>query len=215
LSRASDAGNAVVYAAEQVCALYGVQVTREQSRQFNVQGTAGRWRPMFFGTWTDTSGRLTHFTGKRKTPTNIWNAGKADLLARPRVRIQHSGCDGDFTMHSVPLWIECKSGAGTISEAQVAFKSWVESNGDAYLLLHDDVRPLMDWFDAHGVEKHCDDAALKLVTDPIDAGELYALPCKWCQKLRSEHIGPAFGCAGTSGRVWSPDLKAAVAGEQQ
>ena len=210
MSRSSDAGNAVVYAAEQVCALYGVQVTREQSRMFNVQGVGGRWRPMFFGTWTDTNWRLTHYAGKRLT--NIWNSGKADLLARPRIRLPITGdlieVAAKYFRFSVPLWIECKAGKGSLEPAQNAFKIWVESNGDSYLLLHDDVRPLIEWFDSHGVEKRCDDAELRTVTEPIDASELEALPCKHCKKNRSEHLGTIFGCPGKRRTVWSPDLKA-------
>ena len=87
--------NAVMYAVEQVCSLYGVQVTREQSRQFNVQGAAGRWRPMFFGTWVDGFGR------KR-------NKGKADFLARPRVHWPVASGQGSVKS-PFPLWIECKS----------------------------------------------------------------------------------------------------------
>ena len=206
MSRASEAGNAVVYAAEQVCGLYGVQVTREQSRMFNVQGTAGRWRPMFFGQWTDNFGK-------------IHRAGKADLLARPRIEVavaELAGIPARHPMHvyrSAPLWIECKSGAGRMTSDQIAFKNWVDSNGDYFLLLHDDVRPLITWFDAHGVERRCDSGDLRAVTDHVDSTELYLLPCKHCGALRSEHIGPALGCRlrkGQSAGGWRPDLKARV-----
>jgi len=193
VSKSSDAANSVVYAAEQVCALYGVQVTREQSRSFTVQGTAGRWRPFFVGQWSDNFGK-------------VHRAGKADLLARPRV----VGGWPILKYFSVPLWIECKSGEGRLKPDQIAFRNWVELNGDAYLLIHDDVRPLITWFDEHGVEKHCTEADLKPVTNPVDASELQALPCKHkhCGLPRSQHIGPAFGCPGKRGGVWSPDLKA-------
>jgi hypothetical protein len=197
LSRASDAANSVVYTAEQVCALYGVQVTREQSRMFNVQGTAGRWRPMFVGQWTDNFGK-------------IHRAGKADLLARPQVNaIMLSYGNTIATNISVPLWIECKSGEGRMTPDQIAFKNWVESNGDAYLLLLDDVRPLIAWFDERGVEKHCSEADLKPITNPVDASILYMLPCKWCGLSRGEHIGVALGCPGKTRKVWSPDLRRA------
>src|SRR5208337_3346918 len=123
--------NAVMYAVEQVCSLYDVQVTREQSRQFNVQGAAGRWRPMFFGTWTDALGR------KR-------NKGKADFLARPRVRMfpMGNGVTQIIPYTPFPLWIECKSLKGKQTPDQAAFQQWVEANGDGYLLLREDARPL-------------------------------------------------------------------------
>ena len=87
-----QAENAVGYAVEQICGLYGVQVTREQSRSITVQ-SGGRWRPMFFGQWTDE-------LGKRRF-------GKADFLARPRVTYAKGVADVKPT--PFPLWIECKS----------------------------------------------------------------------------------------------------------
>jgi len=196
--------NAVMYAVEQVCSLYDVQVTREQSRQFNVQGAAGRWRPMFFGTWTDALGR------KR-------NKGKADFLARPRVRMfpMGNGVTQIIPYTPFPLWIECKSLKGKQTPDQAAFQQWVEANGDGYLLLREDVRPLLAWFEAHGVEKNCDDVALASVVTPLDCTELYLLPCKHCGFTRALHKGPMFCCplelAGCSskliGKVWSPDLR--------
>jgi hypothetical protein len=205
--------NAVMYAVEQVCGLYGVQVTREQSRQFNVQGAAGRWRPMFFGTWVDGFGK------KR-------NKGKADFLARPRVVVNipvksFSLSDLSYGRFcSVPLWIECKSLKGKQTPDQAAFQQWVESNGDTYLLLREDVRPLIAWFDAHGVSKSaaCDDMALASVVTPLDSTELYGLPCKHCGLPRDKHRGTIFSCpmelAGCSpkliGKVWSPDLRKGV-----
>ncbi len=204
--------NAVMYAVEQVCALYGVQVTREQSRQFNVQGAAGRWRPMFFGIWTDTSGRLVRRVGKGKK-TNVWHKGKADFLARPR--ITYAKGVADVKPISVPLWIECKSLKGKQTPDQLAFQSWVESNGDFYLLLVEDVRPLVAWFDAHGVEKKCDEVALASVVTPLDSTELYILPCKHCGLSRAFHPGKMFSCPlerlacnpKLIGKVWTPDLR--------
>lgn len=192
--------NAVMYAVEQVCGLYGVQVTREQSRTFNVQGAAGRWRPLFVGSWTD------HF-GK------VHRQGRADFLARPRVRLDISGrgIDGCVFGVSVPLWIECKSADGKQTPHQAAFQYWVQLNGDAYLLLREDVRPLIAWFEEHGVTKNCDDASVRAVVDPVAATDLYILPCKHCGELRNDHIGTAFGCKlqkGKRPRTWSPNLKA-------
>lgn len=194
--------NSVMYAVEQVCALYGVQLTREQSRQFNVQGAAGRWRPMFFGIWVDDHG-------------NKHYGGKADFLARPRIQI-----DGITPVRrSVPLWIECKSLDGKTNRKtkfdQAAFEQWVTKNGDFYMRVREDVRPLIAWFDEHGVEKNCEDIALANVVNPIDATEMYRLPCKWCGLSRDEHIGVALGCplhlkscdTRFIGKVWSPDLR--------
>lgn len=203
MSKASNAANSLVYTAEQVCALYGVQVTREQSIRLNVPmpGDSRGWRPIFIGQWKDNFG-------------TVHRAGRADLLARPRVVLPITGDLVEvLAKHfriSVPLWIECKTGEGRMTPEQIAFKNWVESNGDAYLLLHDDVRPLLEWFESHGVEKRCDEADLKSVTEPIDATELEELPCKHCQSLLEKHLGPARGCPGKRRTVWSPDLKARV-----
>jgi hypothetical protein len=186
--------NAVMYAVEQVCGLYGVQVTREQSRTFNVQGAAGRWRPLFVGSWTD------HF-GK------VHRQGRADFLARPKIRVWRDS----IITKSVPLWIECKSADGKQTPHQAAFQYWVERNGDDYLLLREDVRPLIAWFEEHGVTKNCDDADVRAVVDPVASTDLYVLPCKYCGELKNDHIGPAFGCKlqkGKRPRTWSPNLKA-------
>ena len=191
--------NSVMYAVEQVCSLYGVQVTREQSRQFNVQGAAGRWRPMFFGSWVDSRGKK-------------HNKGKADFLARPRIANVHWTYG---TLVSVPLWIECKSLKGRQTPDQAAFETWVKSNGDEYLLLREDVRPLIAWFDAHGVTKQCDDVTLANVVKPLDASALYDLPCKHCGFARTQHKGTIFSCPlelaqcnpKLIGKLWTPDLR--------
>ena len=200
-----QAENPTMYAVEQVCGLYGVQVTREQSRTFTVE-SGGRWRPMFFGQWTDEF-------GKRRF-------GKADFLARPRIRLREP-C-GDFYWQSVPLWIECKSLTGKTNSKtkldQAAFKAWVTKNGDAYLRVQEDIRPLIAWFDAHGVVKNCDEVALATVVSPINAALMDQLPCKWCGFLKAQHRGAIFSCpmelAGCSskliGKVWSPDLRKGV-----
>ncbi len=113
----------------------------------------------------------------------------------------------------MPLWIECKTGKGRLTPDQITFKNWVESNGDFYVLLHDDVRPLIAWFENMGVEKYSD-SALAAVQSHVPATDLYSLPCKKCGELRSVHIGPAFGCKLRKGKpagVWSPDLAAVSA----
>jgi hypothetical protein len=213
-----QAENPTMYAVEQVCGLYGVQVTREQSRSITVE-SGGRWRPMFFGQWTDEF-------GKRRF-------GKADFLARPRIRtiVKVRGwavADGDgIELYlPTPLWIECKSLEGDKNRRknlktmgdQEAFKRWVESNGDFYLHIVEDVRPLIAWFEAHGVVKNCDEVALATVVTPLDSTELYLLPCKHCGYARAQHRGKIFSCpmelAGCSskliGKVWSPDLRKGV-----
>ena len=201
-----QAENPVMYAVEQVCGLYGVQVTREQSRAFNVE-TGGRWRPMFFGQWTDDLGAR-HF-------------GKADFLARPRIVIDEQMGP---RMLSVPLWIECKSLAGKTNRKtkfdQAAFEQWVTKNGDYYMRIQEDVRPLIAWFDAHGVEKspRCNDIALATVVSPIDAGLMNQLPCRHCGFSRAEHMGAIVSCplhlaacnTKLIGKVWSPDLRKGV-----
>jgi hypothetical protein len=202
--------NAVMYAVEQVCSLYGVQVTREQSRALNVQGAAGRWRPMFIGSWTDGFGK-------------IHRQGKSDFLARPRIRqpLKISNLsDRPELVYSVPLWIECKSKTGRQTTDQSAFEQWVESNGDYYLLLREDVRPLICWFELHGVEKsaRCNDLDLANVVAPMDASQLYLLPCKWCGFAREAHKKPIFACPlelaqcnpKLIGKVWSPNLRKVV-----
>jgi hypothetical protein len=73
MSKASDAGNAVVYTAIKTCDLYRVKTLRMQSRVMWVPGGAGRPRPMFFGKWTDDFGKE-------------HNGGMADILARRESR---------------------------------------------------------------------------------------------------------------------------------
>jgi hypothetical protein len=208
-----QAENPVMYAVEQVCGLYGVQYTREQSRTFNVE-TGGRWRPMFFGQWHDEF-------GKRRF-------GKADFLLRPRIRRNYGVVRPDNShtnishVISVPLWVECKSLAGKSNSKtkadQFAFEQWVKKNGDHYMRIQEDVRPLIEWFEEHGVEKNCDDTALATVVSPLDASLLYELPCKHCGFPRDKHTGPAFGCplhlaacnTKLIGKVWSPDLRKGI-----
>lgn len=212
MSKASDAGNAVVNACEQICDLYGVQHTREQSRVIMVEGTAGRFRPMYFGKWVDDFGK-------------VHASGRADLLARPRITLAsialhkncalalHSSMDSGImgwvseVRVSVPLWIECKSGKGRLTPDQVAFKSWVESNGDHYVLIHDDARPLIAWFEAHGVKK--EPKSVLKQAEPLDDSSLRELPCRHCKQPQSGHIGKILACKTIIGKVWSPQLRVA------
>lgn len=139
MSKASDAANAVVNSTIQVCALYGVKVFRMQSRVIMVPGTAGRMRPMFFGKWTDDFG-------------NEHNSGMADLLARPKIFAYYSETHSQDEFLTVPLWIECKAGKGTLSPEQEAFRHHVLANGEHHVTVQNDLRPLMQWFDAHGLK---------------------------------------------------------------
>lgn len=145
MSKASENANAVAYAIEQVCGLYGVEILRMQSRVFTVPGAAGRSRPMFIGQWKDQFG-------------NKHNSGMADFLARPRVPATdlldvRGSLEIGIRRVTVPLWIEAKSGKGALSDDQIAFKSYVEGNGEFWLVIHDDVRPLIEWFELRGVKK--------------------------------------------------------------
>lgn len=147
MSKSSDASNTVVYTAVKTCDLYRVKSLRMQSRVMWVPGAAGRPRPMFFGKWTDDFGKE-------------HNGGMADLLARPRVELNRfedcdcvHGCAPPTPKITVPVWIECKSGKGRMTPDQIAFKNYVEGNGETYILLHDDMRPLTEWFESHGLKE--------------------------------------------------------------
>lgn len=206
-----QAENAVMYAVEQVCGLYGVQVTREQSRVLRVRDDRrATWRPMYFGTWVDDKG-VKH-TG-----------GRADFLARPRIDLTqkllaHERIDINMRYRSVPLWIETKAkGAKTNKKTrydQECFRQWVESNGDYYLTLIEDMRPLLVWFEEHGVTKNASAEELAAVVSPMDASELNMLPCRWCGFEKSRHVGTMFSCplhlcandTRLIGKVWSPKL---------
>lgn len=196
MSRASDAANAVVSSVEQVLDLYGVQHTREQSRVIQVQDSRRQsgYRPMYFGKWIDDFG-------------NVHASGRADLLARPRIFAYYSETHNDEVYLSTPLWIECKAGKGRLSPDQEAFRDWVKSNDDSYILIHDDVRPLMEWLDAHGVKR----APKRIIAEtPMSAVDLEKLDCRHCHFKKSEHLGKIAACpsgkAREIGKVWSPCL---------
>lgn len=133
-----------MYAVEQVCGLYRVEILRMQSRVLTVPGAAGRSRPMFFGTWKDMNG-VEHF------------AGMADFLARPRIRFNWgvSALDpvGYNTLYTVPLWIETKAGKGKISADQEAFRHYVQQNGEFYISVKENFDELIAWFQAHGLRE--------------------------------------------------------------
>lgn len=195
MSRASEAANAVVYSVEKVLDLYGVDYTREQSRCVMVPDNhrSCGFRPLYFGEWKDSSGEL-----HRK--------GKPDILARPRIPQPPRGLADEHPARFIttPLWIECKSGKGRMSTDQIQFKNWVESNGDSFILIHDDVRPLLLWLEMMNVKKQ----PKKIIhAEPMKAAELEQLPCRHCGDQKAEHSGTILACKGLLGKVYSPNLK--------
>lgn len=138
MSRVSDTANSVVSACETACAINRVPVMRMNSRTFLVPGKGGRERPMFTGEWTDQLG-----VKRRK--------GMADLFAMPRIQILQ---DQTLTIETtVPLWIECKSGSGILTEEQELFRSFVEYAGAYYILAKDSADAVMAWFKEHRVRR--------------------------------------------------------------
>jgi len=206
MSQRSEEANAVVWAVEKILDLYGVQHTREQSRVVMVEGAAGRFRPMYFGKWVDDNGM-------------VHTSGRADILARPKITIaipwpaDYVYREGEVrtplppsVVVSVPLWIECKSGAKKASAEQRFFAAWVKSNGDHYLLIRDDTRPLEAWLQAHGVRKE----PKRIVNaEPLTTEALDGLECRHCGELKTQHTGAIHACRGKKalGKVWSPSLK--------
>lgn len=145
MSRASDAGNAVMKGTEAICAMYGIPTLRMQSRMFTVPGVGGRERPFFVGEWTDAMG------AKHR-------GGMADLLAMPKITVTSTveirGESKPFNINFVtPLWVECKAGAGKQTPEQRLFQEWVESIGASYLLVTDNCQQMLDWIKNHGVRK--------------------------------------------------------------
>jgi hypothetical protein len=141
LARKISASNAVVSACEETCHIYRVPVFRMQSRAINVIGVGGRSRPMFMGAWRDGMG-VEH------------KSGMADLLATPQVGYYKRRAEADEPMISaVPLWIECKSGTGKLSDDQIAFREFVEDGGAYFLEIHDSADALLAWFKAFGVQR--------------------------------------------------------------
>jgi hypothetical protein len=142
MSRASARSNAVLYAVEQAAGLYRVPCYRMQSRVFDVVGAKGRIRPMLVGAWIDA-------LGVRHT------SGMADLLLTPMLRVVPlwPRTTGEAIRVAVPLWVECKAGAGRQNESQVEFQGYVQSQGGFYLLAGDCADVVLEWFVDHGVER--------------------------------------------------------------
>ena len=158
MSRASDAGNGIMRAVIDYCHLYRVPFFRMQSRTFQVVGAQAKTRPMFTGEWTDLDGQV-----RRK--------GMADLLLMPQVTITIGGLVDKTAFDSlpeelrkiitatyegrasvtVPLWVECKAGAGKLTPDQQKFKAYVEAIGAYYLLVENNPEILLYWLTSHGV----------------------------------------------------------------
>jgi hypothetical protein len=136
-SKASIAGNSVVAAVEEACAIYGVRCYRMQSRAVTVVGAGGRPRPMFVGQWRDKTGKL-------------YYGGMADLLLTPMLCFEDAtGCP----RIAVALWVECKSGAGRLNPNQQAFKEDVEEAGAFYIECRDSADSVIRWFEAYDVRR--------------------------------------------------------------
>lgn len=147
--------NAVVGAVIEAAALYDVPRYRMNSRVVTVAGAGGRNRPMFFGEWTDDLGKLQC-------------KGMADVLLTPQIDLlkifqggvpiipmnQRADILRNITTRiCVPLWVECKSGSGELSDEQKAFRSHVIMAGAFYLEIHDSADELLKWFEQMGVRR--------------------------------------------------------------
>jgi hypothetical protein len=155
MGRVVDAANAVVNAVLETCAIYNVGVIRQQSRVFTV-ATGGRTRPMYVGDWVDDFG-IRH------------TCGMCDVLAWPRINIVRAIPRGpsivpmnsrvdvlpdvNAAFVTVPLWVECKSGGGSLTKEQKDFRDWVERTGAFHLLCTDSADSLIEWFGKMGVQR--------------------------------------------------------------
>jgi hypothetical protein len=141
MTKASIAGNSVVAAVEQACALYGVRCYRMQSRAVTVVGAGGRPRPMFMGQWSDKTGKL-------------YYGGMPDLLLTPVIQMESQRTATyavDFV--AVALWVECKAGTGRLGTEQQAFKEDVEEAGAFYIECRDSADSVIRWFEAYDVRR--------------------------------------------------------------
>jgi hypothetical protein len=149
--------NAVMYAVEQVCGLYRVELLRMQSRVFTVPGAAGRSRPMFFGKWKDMKGEE-------------HSSGMADFLARPRIHIGSLlaqmmranpaiPANGEISLGlaqqavTLLVWIETKAGKEKMTAEQEAFRHYVQQNGEYYISVKENFDELIAWFRDHGLRE--------------------------------------------------------------
>ena len=138
MTKASVAGNSVVAAVEEACAIYGVRCYRMQSRAVTVVGAGGRLRPMFMGQWHDSNGVL-------------HRAGMADLLLTPKVGFEDG--DGFPASCCVALWVECKAGTGRLSAEQEMFRDDVTEAGASYIECRDSADSVIRWFEAYDVRR--------------------------------------------------------------
>jgi hypothetical protein len=137
MTKASVAGNSVVAAVEEACAIYGVRCYRMQSRAVTVVGAGGRLRPMFMGQWHDSNGVL-------------HRAGMADLLLTPKIRLDDS-IGEDYI--ATALWVECKAGTGRLSAEQEMFRDDVTEAGAFYIECRDSADSVIRWFEAYDVRR--------------------------------------------------------------
>lgn len=139
-SKASVAGNSVVAAVEEACAIYGVRCYRMQSRAVTVVGAGGRLRPMFMGQWHDSNGVL-------------HRAGMADLLLTPAINLNDYSSDLAPQLVAMALWVECKSGSGRLSAEQEMFRDDVTEAGAFYIECRDSADSVIRWFEAYDVRR--------------------------------------------------------------
>lgn len=148
MGRQSNA-NAVVNAVIEACGLYRVPVLRMQSRVLTLPDPNRRsgWRAFKVGEWTDEFGEK-------------HSSGMADLLAQPRPTLSMEVVDTagermqvNWNEVAVPLWIECKSGTGRMTDDQKNFKRFVEGAGAFHICAHDCADEVLAWFKSHGVKR--------------------------------------------------------------
>jgi len=156
MAKKISASNAAVSACISAAELFGVPYYREQSRALTVVGAGGRNRPMFMGEWTDDVG-IKHYGGKADllmTP-QIDCARLTAALGVPTVIPLNTRADVSpkVSTIAVPLWVECKSGAGKLAAEQKLFRAHVLKAGNYYLEAHDSAEDLIAWFQKMGVRR--------------------------------------------------------------
>jgi hypothetical protein len=137
---AISASNAVLQSIETACAIYGVRSYRMNTRAMSVVGVGGKERPMFFGSWKDANGEL-----HRK--------GMADLFLTPKIPLKKLVETDSGLRFCVPLWVECKSGSGKLTEDQKLFRADVIEAGAFYIEAHDSADAVVEWFRQYGVTR--------------------------------------------------------------
>lgn len=157
-----------------MCALYRIPCFRLHSRVFTVPGIDSRDRIMQFGRWRDDKGKA-----HNKGMTDLIAFPICNVLGKNIENLAHAlgvhtwdrgddGYGGEYIadakavealktysplLRPFPLWIECKSGRGELTEDQQAFKEYVECNGMYFLECHDSANALIEWLKSHGVTR--------------------------------------------------------------